>query len=247
MRTATPSIARLLGLLIAAVVLAGLVAVSPSSAHASDPLFGAPAVGSCHDGTFDQAKGNNLTVPTVPCSSDHTLVTTRVVQLPADVDVSDWKKVYKVIARQCDAAERKLLGRSPLRRALTMYAGFSFIPTADQRAAGARWASCHLTLWGTRGLYDLPTKVRKLPRKPVAAVARCATPAKWLPCSEKHTLRAVAAFFVKATGSDKAVDKQISVQGPRVCAKRLRIPGLSTYRRHTPSKVIVTCFKRTRK
>ncbi|WP_244928847.1 hypothetical protein [Nocardioides sp. W7] len=181
----------------------------------------------------------------MPCGSDHTLVTARVVQLPADVDVSDWDEVQKVIA--CDAGENKLLGRNPLRRALTMYAGFSFIPTADQRAAGARWASCHLTLWGTKGLYDLPTTLRKLTKRPTAAVARCATLARWLPCSERHTHRAVAAFFVRATGSDRAVDKRISVQGPRVCAKRLRIPGLSTYRRHTPPNVIVTCFKRTRK
>ncbi|WP_244928846.1 hypothetical protein [Nocardioides sp. W7] len=65
MHTATPTVARLLGLLIAAgLVLTGLVVATPSSARAADLLYGAPAVGSCHDATFDQAKGNHLTVPT---------------------------------------------------------------------------------------------------------------------------------------------------------------------------------------
>lgn len=245
MRTTRPALARLLCLSTAAgLVLVGLLVAVPTSSYAADPLYGAPAVGSCHDATFNQAKGNNLTVPTVPCRSDHTLVTTRVVRLPANVDASDWDAVQKVI--RCEVAEHRLLGRNPLRRALTMYAGFSFIPTADQRAAGARWASCHLTLWGTRGLYDLPTTLRKLPKRPPDALARCATLTRWMPCSEKHSRRAVAAFFVRARGGDKAVGERMSVQGPRICAKRLRIPGLSTYRRHTRSKVIVTCFKKTR-
>ncbi|SDD83729.1 septum formation family protein [Nocardioides lianchengensis] len=243
MRTTTPTLARLLGLPMAAgLVLAGLAVAAPSSAQAADALTGAPAVGWCHDVTIKQAEAETLTTPVVACTADHTLVTTAVVALPANADLSS-----DDLDIDCTAASRRAIGLNPLLRSLTLYSSFAFLPTAAQQGAGARWYSCHLGVWDTKGLNDLPAKLPKLTKKPAKSVAKCATKRDYVTCAEKHTYRATSAVYVKAKGSDKAVEKRLGVEGPRICAKRAGRTGFYAYYRHTPSKVVLTCFKKTKK
>lgn len=246
MRLSTPSLARLLGLPLAAgLVLAGLAVAAPSPAQAADPLTGAPAVGSCHDVTIKQADAATLTEVPVGCSADHTLITTAVAALPASVDISDFDAV--MAAAPCVKARKKAVGSNPLLYSLTLYSTFAFVPTAAQQDAGAHWVSCHVGVWDTRGLNDLPTTLPKLKRKPAAAVAKCSTKRAYVTCAEKHAYRATTAVYVKAKGSDKAVGKKLGVVGPKICSRKAGRTGRWDYYRYTPSKVVLTCFKKTKK
>ncbi|MEI5674221.1 MULTISPECIES: hypothetical protein [unclassified Nocardioides] len=234
------AVAALLGL-----TLAGSLAAGVAPASAADPLYGAPAVDSCHDITMKQSEAATITEAAVACSADHTLATTAVAVLPDSVDLTDFDAV--VAAAPCTAARRKAVGKSPLHYALTLYSTFLFVPTAAQQDAGARWVSCHLGVADTQGLNDLPTTLPKLKRKPAASVAKCATDRTYVTCAEKHAYRATTAAYVKARGSDKAVDKKLGVRGPRICSRKVGSTGRWDYHRYSSSKVILICLKKTKK
>lgn len=241
-----PSITRLLGLALPAVLaFAGLAASAPA-AHAAAPLAGAPAVGTCHDATIKQAMKESLAPAPVACSADHTLVTTGVVPVTAEGELTDTKILDEAGAACRDHTDRRI-GANVLRRALTLYSSFIFLPTAAQQEAGARWVSCHVAAWDTKGLNDLPQTLPRATRKPAASVARCANRTKFVTCAERHTHRATVAVFVRAKGSDQAVEKKLDTRGPKICAQEAGRASSYTYRRHTPTKVVLVCLKLTRR
>ncbi|HTW15882.1 MAG TPA: hypothetical protein VMF51_12170 [Nocardioides sp.] len=246
MRSA-PSITRLLGLVLAAVLaVAGLVAASAPTAQAADPLAGAPAVGTCHDVGIKQAMKDSLAAAPVACSADHTLLTTGVVQVTTEGDLAG-PKIYREASAACREYDERWIGSNVLRRALTLYHGFVFIPNSAQQQAGARWVSCHLAVWDTKGLNDLPETLPKLSKKPAVSVARCGTRTTYVTCAERHTYRATVAAFVKAKGKDRAVIKTMRDRGPKVCSRRAGGAGRFTYWRYTPTKVVLVCLKKTRR
>jgi hypothetical protein len=246
MRSA-PSITRLLGLVLAAVLaVAGLVAASAPTAQAADPLAGAPAVGTCHDVGIKQAMKDSLAAAPVACSADHTLVTTAVVPVTAEGELSDPETV-KDASEACSRHTDRRIGSNVLRRALTLYSTFIFIPTAAQQQAGARWLSCHIAVWDAKGLNDLPRNLPKATKKPAKSVARCATRTSFVTCAERHTHRATVALFVRAKGSDKAVEKKLNTQGPKICVQKVGRSGSWVAWRYTPTKVVLACLKKTRR
>ena len=238
---------RLLGVLLTAVLTLAGLAIGTSSAFAGvqpDPMAGAPAKGECHDVTIKGAYADSLTEAPVACSADHTLVTSAVVEVPAGVDMSDVDAV--AASSGCNGRTQDLIGRDPLKRALTLYATFLFLPTAAQQDAGARWVSCHVAVWDAKGLNDLPTTLPRLARKPAARVARCLV-GKALSsttCAERHTHRAVHTFFVRASGTDKAISRKVARKAS-TCADKAGRSSLYSWHRHSDTKVIVTCFRRT--
>lgn len=236
------AVTALLGLTLAGSLAA---AVTPASAAEPDPRYGAPAVRTCHDVTMKQAEGASITQSPVACSADHTLVTTAVAVLPDSVDLTDFDAI--VAAAPCTAARQKAVGSNPLLYSLTLYSNFLFIPTPAQQDQGARWVSCHLGVADAHGLHDLPAALPPLKRKPAGAVAKCSTQRSYVVCAEKHAYRATSAVFVKARGSDAAVDKKLSVRGPRICSRKVGSTGRWDYQRHSSSKVILICLKKTRK
>lgn len=233
-------------LAVLALALTGALTAAGGTASAAepDPMAGAPAVGSCFDVTIKQGMGDRLNEAPVPCSADHTLLTSAVVEVPAGVDITDAGDVDDAV--ECASARERLVGKDPRQRALTLYYDFMFLPTADQVAAGARWASCHVAVWDAKGLNDLPQTLPKLKKKPADAVARCLSAGrKTVTCAEKHAYRATVAVFVKASGSDKAVERAMKTKGPRTCLPRTGRTGLYGWYRYTDTKVLVTCYTRT--
>lgn len=244
---AAPSLSRLLGLALAAVLaIAGLVAASAPTAQAADPLAGAPAVGTCHDATIKQAMKDSLAVAPVACSADHTLLTTAVVPVTAEGELTD-AKILQEAGAACGRHTDKRIGSNVLRRALTLYNTFIFIPTAAQQQAGARWISCHLAVWDAKGLNDLPEALPQATKKPAKTVARCATRSSFVTCAERHTHRATVAVFLRAKGSDKAVEKKVDAQGSKICLPKVGHTGRYIGWRHTSTKVVLVCLKKTRR
>lgn len=229
----------------AASVLLALGGAAAVPASAADPMTGAPKAGDCFDITVKQALAPSISEASVACSGDHTLVTTKVVKLPARVKPTDYEAIGRFA--DCGSATAKAVGVNPLFRALTLHTTFLFVPTAAQRSQGAHWASCHVGVRDTKGLNDLPSPLARATRKPADSVATCiAGRSQYVTCAEKHRSRAVAAAYVKASGSDRAVAKKVGAVAGGICQKRTgNARGSFTHVRLTPAKVVLTCFERT--
>lgn len=242
--------ARPLGLLLAALLTvagstAGLLG-TPAAAAEPDLMAGAPAVGECHDVTIKQAYGDVLNAAPVACSEDHTLVVSAVRPVADGIDMADSEAVDEAAA--CHLQTEKLVGRDPLLRARTLYYTFVFLPTLAQQEAGARWASCHVSVWDARGLNDLPSTLPKVRKKPAAAVGRCLDrKSELVTCAEKHAYRTTHTFFLKASGSKAAVHRKVRAKGAPVCVRKAGRASLFNWFSYSrkPGKVIVLCYTKT--
>lgn len=227
-----------------ALLLTGVVKGGSAEAAEADPMVGAPTVGECHDITMKQGYRRTLTEEPVACSQDHTLVVSGVVEVPADIDMSDSDAVME--STDCSPFIAKLVGSAPLLRARTLYYSFAFMATAAQQREGARWVSCHVAVWDTKGLNDLPAKLPRATKRPADSVAACVTARfQAVTCAERHAYRSDTTFFLRAKGTDKAVERAMKTQAPRACDRRLR--GRFAYRwwRYSSSKALVVCARAT--
>jgi Septum formation len=189
----------------AALTLPVVALVSPASAGAStDPMVGAPTVGTCSTMTAAQAGARADHSTIVDCSVAHTAEVAGVVRLPSRLqwDTAGDRALYRVIARRCLPEVEAMLGRNTRTRDSSAYDLLWFRPTKTQIAEGARWLSCSVELRQARSLARLPTSTTPflpagtLPDK----VARCLTrSALTTRCSARHRWRATGTFTV--TGS----------------------------------------------
>jgi hypothetical protein len=234
---------RLLSALAATALAVTLLSGSSAAAQEADLMSGAPQVGECHDVTLKQAYGKTLREEPVPCSADHTLKLVKIVHVPDGIDMSDTDAVNEAIPDCSPAA----VGKDPLLRGLTLYSSFLFYPTKAQVKAGARWASCHVGVWDTRGLNDLPDPLPRVTKRPADSVARCAnaTKSQFVTCAEPHAYRARAATFVRVRGSNAAVAETMSERGPAICARRLGGRGFTHWFRVNRTKALLTCMAKT--
>lgn len=231
----------------AAVALVGPMA-GAGTAAGEDPMTGAPGVGDCYDVSYAKANADWIDTAAVPCSGDHTMVTTAVVELPAGTDLSTDDAAWEFAASTCLAAKARLIGGNDLRLiALTLYQGWIFVPTPAQQQAGARWASCHVAVWDTKGLNDLPSKLPRLAKHPKASVARCITRDREqsVTCAERHGYRAVHAAYVKTPRSDKAAEKAVRARAGRLCIAKAGRTSLFSWYRATSHQAVLTCFRKT--
>lgn len=235
---------RVLAALVAvAVVSAGLIVGGPAPAQATDPRIGAPTVGECHDITIKQGYADVLRERPVSCSEDHTMeVVVQVHDVPAGVDMTDFEAVKKAVP----GCSMRTIGSNPLRQALTLYWTFVFGPSRAQVAAGARWVSCHIVVWDRRGLQDLPETLPRATKRPADAVAKClSADRKAVVCTTAHRYRAKAAEYVRVRGSNQVVDDRMSRIASRVCTPHAGRDGLYSWRRHSRTQAIVTCYRPT--
>ena len=114
-----------------------------------DANFHKPTVGSCHKLSYAQAYATSDTRSAVPCSSGHTTLTVKVVEL------RDGRASIAAIGRCRTAMYRLLGGARPA--AMTAYSLFIFFPTRSEYNRGARWVRCDLAL--LKG----PTKLAAIP------------------------------------------------------------------------------------
>ncbi len=208
-------ISRLARSLVAATVLVLTTAGLAQAGGTTDPMAGAPAVGDCYNLTVKQAYAHAAAAETVSCSDKHTMLVVAVGELPGsldwatlDLDAPLPRGVVRTINDTCDAAADKLIGHSPVLRALSIYQQFWFSPTTAQIADGARWFSCEVSARVTAGLRPLAAAPDKLTKPVPDEVARCATTTKksypTVACSSRHDWRATYAFVVQKKPTDKA-------------------------------------------
>lgn len=165
-----------------------LLSVAP---QASAGLPAGPAVGDCHLLSFNQTYEPADTKPAVACTSKHTTVTVAVVPMPEDID---WESadVYKKMVVPCHRALDATLGRTARARALSAYSWVWFMPTPEERAAGARWVRCDAILPAGKSLRPIPDTTPLLEKPQTNRVWRCLTakPYYLTHCGSRHSYRA---------------------------------------------------------
>ncbi|WP_210649427.1 septum formation family protein [Nocardioides sp. SYSU D00065] len=237
-------------------VLAGLLATAPTSAGAgaatasADPLLGAPAVGACFDLSAAELAAASYTDEPVACSSEHTSTVIAVAALPDRLD-HDSRRLPRFALRTCLEAQATALGTSQTRMRLTAYDVGYFVPTPEQRLAGARWLRCDLVLGAATDLQPLPRRFEVGTYPFARSVSRCLAGRDFhvTVCSAEHTHRATGAVAVRAPRypSQRAWQRL----GTERC--RSATTGL-TYRFGWPSKLAwkagertLVCYTQTRR
>lgn len=165
-----------LGAAVLAVGLTTLTAATASApATAGDVDITPPAVGSCHDLSYREASKDADPDAAVPCTGQHTTVTSSVVVFPEAPDWSDPEAVMAAAVPKCERGDIDFFDGKVKQFQLSTYSGFFFFPTTAQQEAGASWVRCDVGLYGYRSLEALPrTGSPTLGRLPLADhVARC--------------------------------------------------------------------------
>jgi hypothetical protein len=189
--------------LLAIGLVTALVTGLPTAYAAGRAAAVKPSVGECRSLTIAEASAASDTSDPIPCSTAHTARVIAVPSLPSGVgypDLDTAAKLDRVAVKLCYPAFRAALGQNDKVRDRSAYAYLYFVPTADQRDAGARWLRCDLTLRHGGRLADLPTDAvpalsgTRLPAK----VKRClaGTNLRTTVCTATHRYRSTGAFTV---------------------------------------------------
>ena len=94
----------------------------------------------------------------VPCAERHTTRTVAVVTEPAAARTGSEDARAAAVGEACAAGFTKLVGGSSRQRAETLYNLAWFTPTKAQKAKGADWMRCDVTLTGERRAYPISGK-----------------------------------------------------------------------------------------
>jgi hypothetical protein len=166
---------------------------SVSATSAAPTYVGKPKVGDCHKLTLKDIAATSDTKKPVDCSDKHTTLTVDVVTAPATaIRGSNDAQAYAV-GKACGAALNKVLGADAETRAKTLYSLAWFMPTKAQKAKGAKWMRCDVTMTDERHAYALKTKTPFLDDDPDKSERVCGrinpdNEDVWelVPCSVKH-------------------------------------------------------------
>lgn len=180
-----------------------LAAPADAGGAAASKAATKPAVGECRSLTLAQASEASDTSAAIDCAGAHNDRVIAVPKLPRGVTYADLDTdatLTRIGTRLCYPAFRAAAGRDDRLRARSAYTWLFFVPTAQQRAGGARWLRCDLALRRGTTFADLPTD-----REPAlegstvpAAVKRCLVGSTHLTttCSATHGYRVTGSFTV---------------------------------------------------
>ncbi|RNL64975.1 hypothetical protein EFK50_03075 [Nocardioides marmoriginsengisoli] len=208
-------------------VIAGglLLSACGDSDDDSDKLT-PPKLGACRDLTAkDLTSPSNATEP-VACSKDHTAQTFAIGDLPKSTGSSYSDKRHgKFVYDTCQKAFREFLGADESLAMRSQLSWAWFRPSERGWDRGARWYRCDLV--------GGPADARKLRDLPETSKGLLATenPDAWLtcadgptvadsvkvPCTEKHTWRAVTTIKVGQPGDPYPGDRIVQVRSRDFC------------------------------
>ncbi|WP_194289063.1 MULTISPECIES: septum formation family protein [unclassified Nocardioides] len=249
--TSRVPVLRRLAALAPALLIAGLLTQPASAATAAEE--DRPVVGECRTLTVAEAAAASSTSAPVDCSQRHNARTIKVGTLP---DALDWDddlvKLGAAVARRCDPAHDRALGRTHRVRAGAAYRWVWFIPTKTQREAGARWYRCDLVLSGGTTYLPLPTTASPaLPKGRLPdSIASCTTARGVLTtCARTHAWRVTGTFVHRARTIPS--DKKLRIAAIRRCPSLTTTDSFSYAR---PSALdwklgnrVITCSSKTRR
>lgn len=188
-------------LVLSAGLLAGPATLNTASAQEPDPHFEEPTVGECHDYGWATLISDSDTSAPVECSASHRAKVIAVMQLPESMTWdSDPVMIGHTIIKACNPEFESVLGRTEGLRHRSAYSLAYYVPTQEQKDAGARWLRCDLVLIGRQQLMPIPrdaTPILHAPPLP-ASEARClyGDNLYLTVCSKNHRYKATGTYFV---------------------------------------------------
>lgn len=239
---------------VAALVIGAAFSVADTAAAArSNPLFGAPRVGSCYDvsGRTASDKASTGAQP-VNCRKPHTLWVVGVTAMPERyvAQQRDGSKLTgKAVGyfdRVCLPALGRAVGGLGENFARSAYMYYWFVATAAQQKAGGHWMSCSLGIAKGQDLVvsrkATPTKI---PNGLPNALQLCGTKTyAGTTCAAKHLYRETYAFPVHHRLT--AAKAQAAAQ--QACPRHVSSPSwMYWWRSIKPKDNFVTCLTRTRR
>lgn len=176
---------------------------APQATKAAPAYLAEPKVGECHNLTLADIAAESETKKPVACTADHTTRTVAVVDAPAKALKGSAAARAYAVGQACGDGYKKALGADSKTRAKTLYSLAWFMPTKEQRADGARWMRCDVTLSDEQRAYRITGSLPLLADGATKRELRCgrdkADKETWefVPCSVKHQY--VAKMFVEAS------------------------------------------------
>ncbi|MGZ4438270.1 MAG: septum formation family protein [Nocardioidaceae bacterium] len=195
----------------------------PGSADSLTP----PETGSCRTLQPADIVSSTNSSPTVACSEPHTAETFAVGTFPASVgDAADDEKLGAYLYPRCSQRFQQFLGgdESLVLRSTVTWAWFR--PSDKAWKKGARWYRCDAVGGGEQStsFLHLPTTAKGiLLRRPsdkwmVCADGPSVSTSPKVPCTAKHTWRAVTTIVLGTTGAAYPGDKVVETRTRDYCS-----------------------------
>lgn len=183
-----------------------------------------PKVGECHNLTIKDIRADAETKKPVPCSQRHTSVTVAVVTATKATSSGKGNARTFAVGKACSAGFKKFLGSDSKTRAKTLYSLAWFNPTKAQKAKGAKWMRCDVTLTAANRAFPIKGEQPLLDDGPTKAELACGRLAEgekvaWLfvPCATEHQFVLTDMFEAPAdasyTGAEKAAKEACLTNG----------------------------------
>lgn len=231
-------------------VAVGLVVPTSTAAEepTTDPMAGAPAVGSCWVMSWEEAAGEVAPDTGVDCGDPHTTQVVDVGQLPDGVTWDQWAQVTEAVDATCDPDWEAVTSADPLLYRRSAYQKFWFIPSQEQRTAGARWFRCDLArVHGEELLSVTGAELPQVTRALRADVRRCMTADfRGTVCSARpRTIewRSRAASWLSVPASDARATRRVGRVARERCADRTRTPSYAwSWFEDEDRRWIVVCY-----
>ena len=189
----------------------------------------APELGACRALVPDDiAQASNATAP-VACTAKHTAETYSVGTFPADLakDDPDDRALGAYVYDRCQSGFRRFLGgdESLVLRSTMTWAWFR--PSKDAWARGAHWFRCDVVGGGeqSKSFLTLPRTAKGLllgkpdDRWLVCVDGPSVSGSVKIPCSTKHTWRAVTTISVGKETDDYPGDRLVEVRTRDFCSR----------------------------
>lgn len=202
-------------------------AEKPTRSAVAEPYMAEPEVGECHDLTVKAIQAPSDTRKPVPCSAKHTSRTVAVVEEPAAATTGSEDARAVAVGEACADGFTAVVGGTSRQRAETLYNLAWFTPTKAQKAKGADWMRCDVTLTGQRKAFTITGRTPLLAdgladRERLCGQLTPGEDVKWefVPCAADHLF--VPKRFIEA-GSG------VSITQARAEAKKACNDGLYTW------------------
>ena len=188
-----------------------------------------PKLGACRALVPDDiAQASNATAP-VACTARHTAETYSVGTFPADLSKDDPndRALGAYVYDRCQGGFQRFIGgdESLVLRSTMTWAWFR--PTTDAWAAGAHWFRCDVVGGGeqSKSFITLPTTAKGLllgkpdDRWLVCVDGPSVTGSVKIPCTSKHSWRAVTTISVGKDTDDYPGDRLVEVRTRDFCSR----------------------------
>ncbi|HUQ00791.1 MAG TPA: septum formation family protein [Aeromicrobium sp.] len=167
----------------------------PSATTSAPAYLAEPKVGECHDLSLKAIAAASDTKKPVPCTAKHTTQTVAVVTAPPEAGKGSQDARGFAVGAACGDGFKKVVGGDSKTRAKSLYSLAWFMPTKAQRARGAKWMRCDVTLSDERHAYPLSGKVPLLDDGAKKGEIRCGRlrpgSGTWefVPCTTRHQFK----------------------------------------------------------